>query len=631
MQISMLFFIITVFILLLFTGISQAADYYVSPTGSAQWSACANINTPCSGKTAMENAVAGDVVYFRGGVYNPIADPVQQWLDMPEQFRYQLPVWNPSHSGTEGNPITFKAYSGETPEILDAPAGSAVLGAYRRDYIILDGFTATLIDEDPLSNDTHLVSQLIRFDESLHSVIRNCDFQGTKFGRHTNNALITIQRSHYMLIESNKLHDNNGLQDTDPEFKEYAVNTNAIINFWSSDIIIRNNDIYNNYIGIWDKGAERNNQYYHNHIWGGSDYYTSCKQGIFMRATLNVQGPATGVRAYQNVIRNCGVGVQIEDVSYHDFPEVKVFNNTIVGNDSYHNNAGIFVADNAKNAEIFNNIIVGYPVQVRYYTGTSTIVSYSNYNDFYSASAIKRWSLDWSSDYNTLDLWRAATNFDINSIESNPQFVNPGGTNPIDYKLQPNSPARIGRGGSYATVMGAYITGNETIGYDPDAPRVEITSPVSNTVTTTNTSITLQGTASDTQGIVSVTWNNDRGGSGTGWSGAATQNVNWTVSNIPLQNGQNIITVTATDGDNKTGIDTLIVTQTTSGGGTGGNTGGSGGDASGGSGCGFVKDNDGKGQGAKGEGLALIIMLIITSPGIAIARRMAKAKRRFLL
>lgn len=52
----------------------------------------------------------------------------------------------------------------------------------------------------------------------------------------------------------------------------------------------------------------------------------------------------------------------------------------------------------------------------------------------------------------------------------------------------------------------------------------------------------------------------------------------------------------------------------------GGDTASSGGDASGGSGCGFVKD-DGKGQKAKGEGRAFAIMLIIALAGIAIARR----------
>jgi len=51
---------------------------------------------------------------------------------------------------------------------------------------------------------------------------------------------------------------------------------------------------------------------------------------------------------------------------------------------------------------------------------------------------------------------------------------------------------------------------------------------------------------------------------------------------------------------------------------------GSGGDSggvSGGGGCGFVKNDDGKGQGAKGEGLSLMIMLIITLTGIALAKR----------
>ncbi|MFZ3066282.1 MAG: hypothetical protein WA277_13480 [Nitrospirota bacterium] len=44
--------------------------------------------------------------------------------------------------------------------------------------------------------------------------------------------------------------------------------------------------------------------------------------------------------------------------------------------------------------------------------------------------------------------------------------------------------------------------------------------------------------------------------------------------------------------------------------------------ASGGSGCGFIKDN-GKGPRAKGEGLALMIMLIIILAGIAIVRKIA--------
>jgi len=50
-------------------GFAVAGTYYVSPTGSASWPACTNISTPCSVSSSFTNAVAGDIVYFRGGTY----------------------------------------------------------------------------------------------------------------------------------------------------------------------------------------------------------------------------------------------------------------------------------------------------------------------------------------------------------------------------------------------------------------------------------------------------------------------------------------------------------------------------------------------------------------------------------
>ena len=65
-------------------------------------------------------------------------------------------------------------------------------------------------------------------------------------------------------------------------------------------------------------------------------------------------------------------------------------------------------------------------------------------------------------------------NPDTHSYYENPTFANAGGVNPWDYKssaVHKNN----GRGGSYASVIGAYITGNEQIGYSlsvgpPPAP-----------------------------------------------------------------------------------------------------------------------------------------------------------------
>ena len=58
-------------------------------------------------------------------------------------------------------------------------------------------------------------------------------------------------------------------------------------------------------------------------------------------------------------------------------------------------------------------------------------------------------------------------------------------------------------------------------------------------------------------GVTAITWSNDRGG-----SGSASPTVTWTVENIPLQLGQNVITVTALDAAGNSATDTLTVTYT---------------------------------------------------------------------
>ncbi len=90
------------------------------------------------------------------------------------------------------------------------------------------------------------------------------------------------------------------------------------------------------------------------------------------------------------------------------------------------------------------------------------------------------------------------------------------------------------------------------------APVITITSPTANpTFTSDASSITLAGTAVDDGSIVSVTWVNNRGG-----SGAASGTTNWTAAGIPLAGGANVIAVTATDNTGNATTDTLTVTVT---------------------------------------------------------------------
>lgn len=97
---------------------------------------------------------------------------------------------------------------------------------------------------------------------------------------------------------------------------------------------------------------------------------------------------------------------------------------------------------------------------------------------------------------------------------------------------------------------------SDDIVLDATDPIVTITIPTTNSsYTTTNSTIDLGGSASDsTSGVSAVTWNNDKGG-----SGIASGITGWLISNISLASGDNLITVTASDNAGNTGEDTITV------------------------------------------------------------------------
>ena len=87
-------------------------------------------------------------------------------------------------------------------------------------------------------------------------------------------------------------------------------------------------------------------------------------------------------------------------------------------------------------------------------------------------------------------------------------------------------------------------------------PTIGITSPtLGTTYSTEEDTITINGTAADNVGVTTVTWTNNRGGSGT-----ASGTTDWTISNLPLHCGNhNIITVTAKDEAGNSAADTLTI------------------------------------------------------------------------
>ena len=102
-------------------------------------------------------------------------------------------------------------------------------------------------------------------------------------------------------------------------------------------------------------------------------------------------------------------------------------------------------------------------------------------------------------------------------------------------------------------------TASDSITLDTAVTSITIISPTSDTTYSTKSSTaTLEGSASvATSGVVSVTWSNSRGGSGT-----ASGITSWSIPSISLSHGKsNVITVTVTDGANEIATDTITVSR----------------------------------------------------------------------
>ena len=100
------------------------ANHYVSPSGSATWSASTSIDYPTSIATANANAVAGDTIILRGGTY----------------YHYI----SPANSGTDiSNRVIYQAYTGETPTFTtDEAGGRWSIKLQGRSWIKVDGIAS---------------------------------------------------------------------------------------------------------------------------------------------------------------------------------------------------------------------------------------------------------------------------------------------------------------------------------------------------------------------------------------------------------------------------------------------------------------------------------------------------------
>jgi hypothetical protein len=429
------------------SGSVFGATYYVSPTGTTAWPNCTSFSSPCladsttTGK-AFLGATAGDTVIFSSGTYFPgdsIGDP--------------YPAWNPTQSGSSGQQIIFQCQTPGTC-ILIANSEGPVMGAYNKNYITWDGFISTAVARAPG----------VYYYDSAHSVVKNCILYG--FDNTTdNNGTISLHNADNALVQNNYI-------------TMTGASGSGILLGWSDDCIIEKNTIVattgvngTGYDGINFKwGGDRNIVRY-NFINGNNSVTTI---GV-IKANNGMATGATGNEVYQNVIINAGNGaVYVEGDTYTEL-DYKIYNNTFYNNGPTSGNN--FGFNNVANQQIWNNIITSSSASnvytfMDYANGGDGTATYMDYNIYY---VVQRFLIHMYeagqtiystlASYNTTALLiDGVTHPDTYSYYEDPVFANAGGSLPTDYKSSATH-KNNGRGGSYASVIGAYITGNEQIGY----------------------------------------------------------------------------------------------------------------------------------------------------------------------
>ncbi|HEX3133176.1 MAG TPA: Ig-like domain-containing protein, partial [Planctomycetota bacterium] len=93
---------------------------------------------------------------------------------------------------------------------------------------------------------------------------------------------------------------------------------------------------------------------------------------------------------------------------------------------------------------------------------------------------------------------------------------------------------------------------------DVTAPTISITAPTGAGLTVSGTLVTISGTTADSGGINQVSWSNNRGG-----QGVAIGTTAWSINDITLLSGANVITITVRDNANRTTTTTITITSTT--------------------------------------------------------------------
>lgn len=415
---------------------ASAATYYVSSSGTALWTQCTDISAPCAVQTALSNAVAGDTVYWLDGVYT---DSSSTW----EQ------AFNPSNSGTPGNPIIFKSYNPQGAVITGRNRQVMAFGINNKNHITIDGF---YVDGQlgAYGNSSYID---IKNNEVVGGAIQGTDTSlnwGIIFNGSITNSVISNNYVHDMLYSGNQTHNTAGIMILAGPSGSSQYN------------IIEYNTVDATNVG--DAYGQKGGNINYN-IWR-YNFAINAIWGFLGMGSTNNAYYSTNNEFYQNIIINSDYAFYDD----HNCNNNKIYNNSAYNVDEFYHSGSYGNPENNTNEQLWNNLSYGTNIKRAYFraggtvaTPVTTVLDYSDYNNHYNYINWYYREKSPTQNYN-LSTFQSNEGFDANSSILIPNYVNPGGVAPIDYKRisYPNN----GRGGNYASVSGAYITGDEIIGYN---------------------------------------------------------------------------------------------------------------------------------------------------------------------
>jgi len=271
------------------------------------------------------------------------------------------------------------------------------------------------------------------------------------------------------LIKNNYIHDN----IVSTQYGQGSGNSPLVMTYYEKDTIYENNEIYNGIgPGIYHKSAPENTTVRYCFIHDNNLDGVMTSEG-----NMSYGGTQT---IYQSIFANNNRGVATKSSAGDG---ILVYNCVF-----YNNEKGLGYWSARSNHHFFNNIfyITSTKYAIAYDENWSlNTFDYLDYNVYYASSGNNTWYINYGTVATSLSGWETwltkqgegAHQKEENSSTSNPNFLNVSGSfnTPTDFKR--SSYPTDGRGGSWPSVRGAYITGNEIIGPSADLPPPDMTPP----------------------------------------------------------------------------------------------------------------------------------------------------------